>query len=72
MPKPDPKAIEAALEVTKAIYDAIKAAGSAGIPSGVLYAHVMGTMNLQTYQSAISYMERAGLIEQSNFVLTAV
>ena len=70
--KPSPEAINAALELVKAIYEAIKVTGSTGVPSGILYAQLMGSMNLQTYQSMISHMERAGMIEQRNHVLTAI
>jgi hypothetical protein len=34
------------------------------VPSGVLYAHLMGKMSLETYQSFIGRLINAGLVEE--------
>lgn len=55
-------------EVIMLIRDMIAEAGS--IPSGVLYAQLMAYMRLDTYQFVISSLKDAGLVSESNHVLT--
>lgn len=62
----------AVLEVAIAIRDVIAAAGSRGIPSGHLYAQLMGKMSLSTYQQIEDFLVGSGLIKRDNFLLTAV
>lgn len=70
--KPSDQQVAAALKVTSVVYEAICAAGSAGVPSGHLYAATMGTFqSLQAYESCIGALVRAGLVERCNHVLTA-
>lgn len=40
------------------------------VPSGVLYAQVMGYMKLEQYQQVITLLKRAELVAESNHVLT--
>lgn len=54
-----------------AIYEAIKLAGEAGIPSGHLYAMVTGKMSLDIYQTIISVLEEKGKINNKGHLLTA-
>jgi len=57
--------------VLDAIQEIVVAAGSQGIPSGHLYAMLMGYMDLQTYQTMIGLMVKAGGVTLQNHVLRA-
>ena len=50
----------AALGATLAIAEAIRALGR--VPSGHLYARLMGHMSLETYMAMLDVLKRAGLI----------
>jgi hypothetical protein len=39
------------------------------VPSGHLYAHLMGKMSLSTYTSIIDILKRAKLVEEENYLL---
>ena len=54
----------AAVSVIMAISEAIRELGR--VPSGHLYAQVMGHMSLETYQGVIDALKRAGLVEEKN------
>lgn len=54
----------AALEIAKAIGDAIKELGS--VPAGHLYARLMGKMTLQTFDSCIGLLVRSGVCKRDN------
>jgi hypothetical protein len=58
-----------ALRVMDVIVDCIKEGGDNGIPSGHLYAHLMGSMRLETYEKMIGMLIEAGRIKRSNHVL---
>ena len=60
--------IKAGLEVIKAIAEAIREAKS--IPSGTLYAVLMGKLSLEQYEKIISILINAGLVTESGHVLT--
>lgn len=60
-----------ALELAKAVLDVIIAAGPNGMPSGELYAHLMGKISIETYGSLIGMLKRLGLVAESNHLLTA-
>lgn len=68
----DPGAFERVKPILDAVQDIIEAAGPSGIPSGHLYAMLMGHMDLQTYQSMVGLMVRAGGVTQTNHVLRMV
>jgi len=57
-----------ALAVIQILGSAIKEAGE--IPSGTLYAMVMGKISYETYTSAIALLVRQGIIKESNHLLT--
>jgi hypothetical protein len=59
-----------AVQMVAALYEAISGIPE-GIPSGHLYAAVMGTVDLTTYEQLIGVMVRSGLITRSNHVLKA-
>ncbi len=42
------------------------------IPSGHLYAILMGSLNLDEYQRIISALKKTGLVSESNHLLTWV
>jgi hypothetical protein len=62
------KQIEASLLAVKAIADAIRKLKE--IPSGTLYAIVMGKMSLESYNGIISLLKRTKLISEKNNLLT--
>lgn len=60
---------QAALDIITAIAEAIRDIGS--VPSGHLYATVMGHMSLQTYESIINMLVRSNLVRRDgNHLLT--
>lgn len=61
--------IHAIKEICKAIYEAIKEAGEAGIPSGHLYAAMMAHLNLDQYNKLIEILKETKLIKEENFLL---
>lgn len=67
MAKVSENEIRATVETIRAIADCIRDAGS--IPSGNLYALVMGHLSLSQFQSIIGILERSGLVRQSGHVL---
>jgi hypothetical protein len=58
----------ATIAAARILADAIRDLGE--VPSGHLYAHVMGAMSLETYQGLIGILKRAGLIEEKAHLLT--
>ena len=52
-----------------AIYETIRDLG--GVPSGHLYARLMGRMSLDTYNLMISTLKQQGLVSESGHYLTA-
>lgn len=62
--------MQAAVEIMKAVAEAIKEAGS--IPSGHLYAQLMGKMSLGSYEKMIDAMQRMGLVKVDDHLLTYV
>lgn len=60
--------LKAGLEVLKALADCIRELGS--VPSGELYARVMGTLTLDQYMSCIQTLKRTGLVKESGHLLT--
>ena len=53
---------KAAIEIVTAVADAIKELGS--VPSGHLYARLMGHMSLTEYEQIIGFIVRSGLVRQ--------
>lgn len=60
--------LQAGLKIMVAAVEAIKDAGS--IPSGHLYAAMMGTLSHPAYESMIRQILRTGLVEQTGDTLT--
>ena len=56
--------------VIGAFRDALREAGDRGIPSGEMYAIVMGKMSLDTYTGIIEAMKMLGMVKESNHLLT--
>jgi hypothetical protein len=54
--------IKAAIGVLAALAEVIRAKGS--ISAGELYAHVCGTLSLETYESAIGLLIRSSLVKR--------
>jgi len=59
--------VEQFTELTVTVAEAIREAGE--IPSGHLYAQLMGRLSLDLYNEMVATMKRAGLIEETNHVL---
>jgi hypothetical protein len=60
----------AAVRVVSALAEAIRDLGQ--VPSGRLYASVMGVINLSQYQEAIRILIAAGLVENHSHLLVWV
>jgi hypothetical protein len=56
----DQKRIEVVVGIVVAVAETIKELGS--VPSGHLYARLMGHMNLETYENIIGVLVRKGLV----------
>jgi len=61
---------KAALAIVIAVGEAIKELGS--VPSGHLYARLMGRMNLETYNKVIALLVKTGAVKDENHLLTWV
>lgn len=59
--------IESQVQVIKAIADAIRELGS--VPSGHLYAQLMGKMSLECYERIIGILKNTGLVNENNHLL---
>jgi hypothetical protein len=62
MSNPTQEQVKAAFQVTALVCEAIREAGR--IPSGELYATLMGKMDLETYDKMIATIKRTGLVEE--------
>ena len=62
--------VKAALGILRAVADAIRELGE--VPSGHLYAHLMSKVSLEQYEQVIGILKQAGLITESNHLLTWV
>lgn len=61
-------AMSAALQMAAAVGEAVRDLGS--VPSGHLYARLMGTLSLEQYEVIVGALVKARLVERSNHVLT--
>jgi hypothetical protein len=52
----------AVLTAVKALADAIRELGS--VPSGHLYASIMGSVSLENYTAVLDILKRAGLVSE--------
>ena len=59
--------IRAAIETVRLLADTIRELKR--VPSGELYAQVMGAMDLVTYQRAIQTLKNTGLVSESGHLL---
>lgn len=58
---------KAALQTILAVGDAIRDLGE--VPSGHLYARLMGHMDLRTYEAIVASLKGAGVVEERNHLL---
>jgi hypothetical protein len=72
MAREEIKKQDVALMVVGAVYDAIESAGERGLPSGELYAALMGRMSLDTYQAIIDILVKVDKIKNTGHLLTAI
>lgn len=68
------QAKHAVVEMAKAMYEAIKAFGTAGVPSGHLYAAVMSVVgSLETYEQLVDVLVVSRLVRRTgNHCLVAL
>jgi len=59
--------VQQALKVTATLAEAIRTLGE--VPSGHLYARVMGSVNYENYTAAIRTLKNAGLVEERSHLL---
>lgn len=59
--------IEAAFRITAATTDAIREAGE--LPAGVLYATLMGRMDLAAFEKMVALIVNTGLVEKRGDLL---
>jgi len=57
-----------AVAMLRAIAETIRECGSA--PEGIMYAGLMGRMDLSTFEKALSILQGAGLISRNGHVAT--
>jgi hypothetical protein len=62
--------VDSALEIMMAIAEAIKDLGS--VPSGHLYARVMGHVDIHTYNTIIALLKDAKIVAEHNHLLTYI
>ena len=65
-----PAELKAAVGILNAVADVIRELGE--VPSGHLYAHLMSKLSLEQYEQVIATLKQAGLITESNHLLTWV
>ena len=58
----------AAVETMKAVADAIRSLGE--VPSGHLYANLVGQLSLAQFEQIIGILKRAGLVREKGHLLT--
>lgn len=58
----------AVIQVIRSIADTIRDLGQ--VPSGELYARLMGIMTLEQYERVIALLKSAGVVSESNHLLT--
>jgi hypothetical protein len=67
---------QATLAICAALADAIRDLSATsplrGVPAGELYARVMGHVSLETFESIVGVLVRAGLVSRTNHLLAWV
>lgn len=61
--------VRAQITIVQGIAETIRAFGPQGIPSGHLYAMLMGGLSLEQYDGCINLLKRAGLVTEKNHLL---
>ena len=59
--------VKAFVQIVKVVADTIKELGE--VPSGHLYAQVMGLMSLDSYQNIINTLVRSGIVTEKGNLL---
>jgi len=67
---PTKQQVQAVFDVLVAITEVIRTKGE--VPSGDLYASVMGSIDLQTYERILSTIKGSGLVLEKNHLLVWV
>ncbi len=63
------RAAAAAVKLAAIVAEAILAMGEQGIPSGHLYARLMGTITLDDYNTILGVLKKAGMVSESYHLL---
>lgn len=63
--------VVSAIQFIKTIYECVAAAGPQGIPSGHLYAQLMGALSLESYERAVAMLVKTKLVKSEGHLLTA-
>lgn len=61
---------EVAMQIIALVANSIRDAGEQGLPSGHLYAILMGHVTINSYQAIIASLKRIGYVKESNHLLT--
>lgn len=64
---PSKAELSAALSILMTVAETIREIGE--VPSGTLYAMLCGTISLDEYQSMITTLKRAGLVDEQSHLL---
>lgn len=65
------ESLERTLKICAVLLESIREAGDTGIPSGHLYAALMGVLDFDDYMTAISLLKQVGKVTESHYVLRA-
>ena len=64
MSTPTKKQIGAAVAMTAAVAEAVRAAGSEGVPAGTLYAALVGRVSHEGFEKLVGLLVRAALVRR--------
>jgi len=64
--------IKATIAVLDILYSSIQEAGTQGVPSGHLYAMLMGKLSLNQYEQLISVLVKSGKVTNQHHLLRCV
>lgn len=72
MSQPTPQQLTAAIEAAAALLQMIASHGAQGIPSGHLYAHVVGIFpDLGSYEACLGLLVKSQLVRREGLLLIA-
>lgn len=66
------KRADLVIELANMFLDVIRAGGDRGVPTGHMYAAVMGVMSLEQFQGFLTGLQKAGKVQVRNHVAYVV